>query len=238
MSPEVEYPGMNSHWHLMESDFFEDLSDAKEDFFSLATRRSFHRGECIFAVGDPGDFCYYLVGGSVKIFRPTIEGKEPIFWIRRPGELFGIAEIVNRNERFCSAQALGHCAAYQVHARDFEGLLLRHARVATKVISMLGRRIRYLCGQIENITVSDVPSRLAKLLICLGYNQLVSLKGPDGPVRFRLDLTQAELAAMMGSCQQTISESLKKLEQQGIIEISGKEITILHPSEILEHTYH
>jgi CRP/FNR family transcriptional regulator len=64
------------------------------------------------------------------------------------------------------------------------------------------------------------------------------LKGPDGPVKFRLDLTQAELASMMGSCQQTISESLKKLEQQGVIEISGKEITILHPSEILEHTYH
>lgn len=228
---------MKAQWHLMESDFFEDLPAAKEEFLALAVRRRFHRGECVFAIGDPGDHCYYLVGGSVKITRPTVAGKEPIFWIRRPGELFGIAEVINRNERFCSAHALGHCSAYQLHARDFEELLARHPAVARKVISVMGRRIRYLCGQIESITVSDVNSRLINLLICLSYGQLVSAAEPDQPVKFKLDLTQAEIAAMMGSCQQTISENLRKLEQQGVIKVSGKEITILHPSEILERTY-
>ena len=116
--------------------------------------------------------------------------------------------------------------------------MARHHTISRKIISVLGRRVRYLCGQIENLTVSDVASRLTNLLVCLGYHRFVTSACSQEPVKFTLELTQAEIAAMMGSCQQTISETLRKLEREGLIEVSKKEITILNPSEILDRTYH
>ena len=234
----LEDAEMDARWHLSESDFFENLPTEKRDFLSVGKKRQFKKGECIFVAGDPGDYCYYMEKGSVKILRPTVLGKEPIFWVRKAGDLFGLAEVTNAKERLCTAQALTPCTVHQVHARDLEDLLARHHTISRKIISVLGRRVRYLCGQIENLTVSDVASRLTNLLVCLGYHRFATSACSQEPVKFTLELTQAEIAAMMGSCQQTISETLRKLEREGLIEVSKKEITILNPSEILDRTYH
>jgi CRP/FNR family cyclic AMP-dependent transcriptional regulator len=59
-------------------------------------------------------------------------------------------------------------------------------------------------------------------------------KMPDKPIPIPVKLTQEQIAAMIGSTQQTVSETLKKLKEERLIEISGKEITILNPRDIFE----
>jgi len=228
---------MDTKWPLDESDFFADMPAEKQDFLSRSAKRQFKKGDFIFVAGDPGDRCYYLETGSVKIFRATLLGKEPIFWVRKPGELFGLAEVTNGKPRVCSAQAVIPCTVYQLSARHFEELLTRYPKMATEVMLVMGKRVRYLCGQLETLAASDVVTRLTRTLVALSYQHLTTNRDARGPVKFRVDLTQTEIGAMMGSCQQTISETLRKLEQEGLIEISGKEITILNPSEVLR-TYH
>jgi len=228
---------MDTKWPLEESDFFADMPAEKRDFLSLSAKRQIGKGEFIFLAGDPGDRCYYLESGSVKIFRATISGKEPIFWVRKPGELFGLAEVTNGKPRVCSAQAVVPTTIYQLRARHFDELLSRYPKMATKIMVVMGKRVRYLCGQIESLAASDVVTRLTRILVALSYRHLTTTRSVRGPVKFRVDLTQTEIGAMMGSCQQTISETLRKLEQAGLIEVSGKEITILDPSEVLR-TYH
>lgn len=229
---------MDTNWPFDESDFFEGMPDEKQDFMSLADRLQVKKGGFIFVAGDSDDHCYYLEIGSVKVLGATFLGKEPIFWIRKPGELFGLAEVANGKARACSAQAVTSCSIYRIAGRHFDELLSRYHKMTRKVISVMGKRVRYLCGQIENLTASDVATKLTRLLVCLSYRQLMTTGDPHSPVKFRVDLTQAEIASMMGSCQQTISETLRKLEHDGLIEVSGKEITILNPSEVLERTYH
>lgn len=225
-------------WHLSEQDFFADLPAEKNDFLSLAVRREIKRNEHIFLEGDPGDHCYYLEKGSVKILRATMVGKEPIFWVRKPGDFFGLAEVIDGKERVCTAQALTRSVVYEIHRTDFETLLARHHAVARKVIAVLGRRLRYLCEQIENLMSCDVTSRLSRLLIYLSFNHLMFNDKSHAPVSFPLELTQEDIAAMTGSCQQTVSETLKKLQQEGLIRVSRKEITIVKPSEMLKRLYH
>lgn len=225
-------------WHLSEKDFFADMPAEKDDFLTLAVAREVKRNETIFLEGDPGDHCYYLEKGSVKIFRATLVGKEPIFWVRKPGDFFGLAEIIDGKERVCSAKALTRSLIYEIRRKDFETLLERHHAVALKVIAVLGRRLRYLCEQIENLMICDVTERLSRLLVYLSFNHLIFNDQSQAPVSFPLELTQEDIAAMAGSCQQTVSETLKKLQQEGLIRVSRKEITIVKPSELLRRLFH
>lgn len=224
-------------WHLSEKDFFADLSEGKHDFFLSARKRELKKGAVIFVEGDPGDYCYYLQDGSVKIFRATMMGKEPIFWVRKPGDLFGLAEVIDGKERLCTAQTVTRSTVYEVHRKDFEEILARHYAMSRKVMAVLGRRIRYLCEQIENLMVCDVTSRVSRLLVYLSFNHRMNVESQDVPVSFPLNLTQEDLAAMTGSCQQTVSEILKGLQEQGLIRVSRREITIVEPLKMLEAMY-
>jgi CRP/FNR family transcriptional regulator len=158
---------MEIPWHITERDFFWDLPKEKKEFISLSTLRLVEKNQVLFFPGDTGDSAFYLEEGKVRIFRVTPVGKETIVFIRQPGEMFGLAEILGEQKRVFSAQAITPCRLYEIKKKEFELLLERRFSVARRVIEVLGRRIRYLGEQIESLMISDVPSRLLKLLICL-----------------------------------------------------------------------
>jgi CRP-like cAMP-binding protein len=224
---------MEAHWHLQEKDFFWDLPNEKAEFISLATRKILKKNDFIFYEQDPGESCFYLERGSVKIFRVTALGKEPIFFVRKAGEMFGIAEVIDAKERKCNAQALISCVLYEIDKEKFELLLSDHYLFARKVIKTLGRRLRYLGEQIENLMVCDVTTRMLKLLFYLCCNGLLDRASLNQPVKVPIHLTQEQMASLTGSCQQTVSETLKELQQNGWIQISKREITLLNPLQIL-----
>lgn len=224
---------METHWHLREKDFFWNLPAEKKEFMSLATRKSLKKNNFIFYQEDPGKSCFYLETGSVKIFRVTSLGKEPILFIRKAGEMFGLAEVIDAKERKCNAQALTSSVLYEINKDNFELLLSRHHSLAIKVILVLGQRLRYLGEQIENLMVSDVTTRILKLLFNLCCNTLTDKASLNKPAVVPINLTQEQMASLTGSCQQTVSETLKGLQLSGLIKITNKKITLLNPLQII-----
>ncbi|MDF1593124.1 MAG: Crp/Fnr family transcriptional regulator [Desulfobacterales bacterium] len=227
---------METHWHLYEKDFFWDLPVEKEKFLSLSTKRSLKKNEFVFFEEDPGESCFYLEKGTVKIFRVTALGKEPIFFVRKAGEMFGLAEVIDAKERKCNAQALTPSVLYEINKENFEFLLSRYHSLSRKVIKVLDRRLRYLGEQIENLMVCDVATRMLKLLFYLCCNSLIDRASLtlNKPIKVPINLTQEQMASLTGSCQQTVSETLKELQQSGLIQISKKEITLLNPLQIID----
>jgi CRP-like cAMP-binding protein len=225
--------GWHPQWHFHESDFFTGLEAEKRAFLSLATRRRLNKNDMVFFEDDCGDSCFYLEDGIVKIFKITLEGKEPIFFLRRKGEVFGLAEVIEARPRKANAQAITPGILYEIAKQDFEKLLAAHYPLARKVIQILGRRLRYLGEQIESLMVCDVGTRLSKLLIYLTYDKLLDEKSWHQPVLVPMTLTQEQLASLTGSTQQTVSETLKKFQEEGLITISHKEISILNPMRLL-----
>lgn len=225
---------METHWHLFEKDFFWDLPVEKEKFLSLSTRRSLKKNEFVFYEEDPGESCFYLEKGTVKIFRVTALGKEPIFFVRKAGEMFGLAEVIDAKERKCNAQALTPSVLYEINKENFEFLLSQHYSFARKVMTILGRRLRYLGEQIENLMVCDVNTRMLKLLFYLCCNGLLDKASLSRPITVPVNLTQEQMASLTGSCQQTVSETLKELQKKGLIKVTRKEITLLNPLQILD----
>jgi len=219
-------------WHLITGGFFDGLEREFAAFRGLATRRKIKKNEVVFFENDRCTRCYYLDDGSVKIFRISLHGKEPTFFIRSPGEMFGLAEVVGGETRKCSAQALSDGVLLEIGRDDFLGLLLEYPLMGRRVIEVLGRRIRYLTGQLENLMTCGVATRLLKLLVCLSHDEIAKARG--GPAEVPVRLTQGQMASMTGSCQQTVSETLAAFEQRGLIRVHRKRITLLDIEAVFE----
>jgi len=224
---------MNFGVQMKEEDLFRGFPAERQSFRALSVRRQLKKGEFIFYEDDPGDSCYYLQEGMVKIFRITTMGKEPILMIRKAGEIFGLAEAIGGFERKTSAQAIRSSVIYQMDGQTFEDFLSRNYPIARRIMAVLGKRLRYLCEQVGNLMVCDVTTRLLKHLVYSCSSTLMASDALDQPVTFSLDLTQEQLASMTGSCQQTVCETLRKLQEEGLIEVTGKEITLPDPLKII-----
>lgn len=221
-------------WHFTAQDFFWNLPEERQDFISVATRRKVGKNQFVFREGDPGDAAFYLEEGTVRIFRVSPAGKEIIVSLRQPGAMFGMAEIMAAEKRIFSAQAITPCRLYRIERNEFKSLLRRHPSLSERVIETLGQRLRYLGEHIESMMVGDVAARLLKMLLCLSCQNIQDINALDRPVRIPLRLTQEQLAAMIGSSQQTVSETIKKMKAEGLLEFSAKGIVILKPKEICE----
>lgn len=112
---------MQIHWHLNENEFFDGLPEEKKLFLALSERHEFRKRDFIFLEGDPGDECFLLSKGLVKIFRSSLTGKEPTFFLRRAGEMFGLAEVMDGNPRKCNAQALSASTVFSIARRISNG---------------------------------------------------------------------------------------------------------------------
>lgn len=225
---------MDPFWHLGAGDFFAGLDAERTAFLALARRRELNKSDPIFDEGDPGRSCYYLESGLVRIFGLSRRGREPIFFLRRSGEVFGLAEVLDSQPRRAAAQALLPSVLHEVDKAAFETFLAGHPRASQKVIRTLGRRLRHLSEQVEGLASCDVDTRMARLLLTLSADALAQQSGPSVPVEVPLRLTQEQMAAMTGSCQQTVCQVLKKFQEEGLIGARGRAIILLDPTALLD----
>lgn len=227
---------MEPRWYLNAQDFFSGLSAEKNIFLSHSKKREIKREEFIFREGEPALSALYLQTGEVRISYISGQGKESIVFIRRGGEMFGLAEAIGGAKRACNAQATTACCLYEIKRNDLEKVLSEHWILSRRVMESLGSRLRYLGEQIGNLMSCDVTTRLLKLLFYLSCQTATSNNSGDGSIAIPIKITQEHIAAMIGSCQQTVSEILKQLEDEGLIRISRnrREITILNPSGLIK----
>lgn len=222
-------------WHLRTPDLFEGLpAEVKKAFFDKASLRILRKKEYVFKENEPVFSCFYLKKGIVRIFRVSKNGKEAVLFIHNDGALFGLAEIINNKTRKSNAQALSPCQIYSIAREDFEELLEHNPCLSRRIIDTLGSRVRYLGEKLESLMVDSVPVRLIKMLLCLSVEAIYK---SQKPVNVPFSLSQYDFATMTGSCQQTVSEILKKLTKDGFIRVEGRRIILLEPEKLFKLFY-
>jgi CRP/FNR family transcriptional regulator, cyclic AMP receptor protein len=226
---------MDTLWYLHEQDFFSGLNAEKKEFISHSKKRDIKKNEFLFSQGEAGDSVFYLKSGEVRISHLTPDGKESIVFIRHAGELFGLAEAVGGVARTCSAQAIDVCSLYEIQRKELEKLLSQHWALSRRVIEVLGGRLRYLGEQLGNLMSCDVTTRLSRLLFYLSCYKQMDPEVWNASDAIPVRLTQEQMASMIGSCQQTVSEILKQFEAEGLIRVSRnrREIIILKPVSLV-----
>ncbi|MDO5537695.1 MAG: Crp/Fnr family transcriptional regulator [Desulfovibrionaceae bacterium] len=226
---------MEKQWYLRDREFFsKDFEAQKKRFLEAAVRKVFQKGDIIFLEGEIADRCHYVASGVVRTFNADDSGRDSVVFLRREGEMFGLAEALSRAPRRASAQALTNVELFCMPSADLDRFLAEDYQMARRVITLLGGRLCHLNDLVSSFATGSVLSRLAGFLVTLVYEHIAD-GGEGSPVEVPVRVTQELMASVTGSTQPTISETLQRLQQEGVISIERRKITILNPPQLMAY---
>ncbi|MFH1138295.1 MAG: Crp/Fnr family transcriptional regulator [Pseudomonadota bacterium] len=200
---------------------FEGLADAQLDSLaSIAHSRDYERGRTIFSEGDEAAGLYVVAAGRVKIYKMAPDGKEQILHLFGPGELFGEVAVFSGRRFPAYAEALEKCGAIFFPRSALLELIGRNPDLALGMLAILSIRLRRFTHLIEDLSLKEVPGRLAAYLLFLSARE-------GAASDLELDVTKTQLAGLLGTIPETLSRMLAKMSREGLIEVDGKRIRLL-----------
>lgn len=203
-------------------------ADEIDRLASIVKLKTFNKGDNIFFDTEPYLGFYITTAGLVKIYKISRDGREHILHLIAPPNTFAEVPLFeNFGEEFeetyrypANAMALEDGTnVILVPARKFRELLESDSKICIKMVSGFARRLRHLNHHIEELTLKDVTKRVA------GYLMKESDK-PQSGSKIELAISKNDLAAYLGTIPETLSRTLKKLQDEGYIEVDGKKILI------------
>lgn len=209
---------------LKQSLLFSGLSDA--DLAELATitvRRRFSKGESLFCEGEPAIGFYLLVSGNIKLCRLSHDGREKVLHFVKPRETFAEAAFFGDGRYPAEARAMEQGEALFLPREGFMELMSRNPGFAMNLVASLSLMLRRFVRQIEELSFADVTSRLASFLVRRADEKSMSY---GGITYIDLGIRKGELASRLGTASETISRTLRKLKDEGIIEVQGNRVVI------------
>ena len=197
--------------------YFADISLAElKSISKLVFEKTADRAELVLLEGEPAESLYFVASGVVKVFKTSVEGKEQILSIVRPGESFNDVSIFDGEPNPVSAQAMGPVVLYGIKKNEMEGIVRNHPQIALNVIKVLVERVRHLLSLVEDLSFKHVIGRVAKILV----------EHIGGEMSREQRFTQQEMAAMAGTAREVVGRSLKELEEAGAIKLDRHRIII------------
>lgn len=205
---------------------FHGLDDNQmKSVMETITLKTFKKGEVIFSEGDDGNGFYITQKGSVKIFKLSVDGKEQILHIYGPGEPFGEVAVFSSIPFPANAVTLKNSDILFIDGEKFTDLLTRNPKISLRLLGILSLRLKQFTVQVENLSLKEVPGRLAEHLIWLSSDQ-------NNADEVTLEISKGQLASLLGTIPETLSRILSKMNQKSVIEVHGKRIKILNTEKL------
>jgi CRP/FNR family transcriptional regulator len=198
-----------------------------ENIADVTILKSLDKDEYLFHEGDPAAGFYVVQRGAVNVHRVTATGKEQVIHVFRTGDSFAEVALAAPTGYPADARVLEDTQVLLVQKDGILALLKRQPELALRMLGSMSSHLRVLVGQIEDLTVKDVETRLANWLVKRCPNPQ-----SEGPVKIELRTTKRVLAAELGTVSETFSRTLAKFRQQKLLTVKGKTITVLSPVKL------
>lgn len=172
----------------------------------------------LFSQGDPARRFYMVLQGQMRLFRMSPEGSEKIIEIISPGHTFAEALMFLNAPRYpvCAA-ALEPAELIAIEARAFAAMLRESVDTCFAVMGVLSQRLHGLIGEIDNLTLHDARTRVARYLLA---------QVPEDRHGFALEVPKGVLASRLSIKPETFSRVIRQLTQDGICSVHGAHVTI------------
>jgi CRP/FNR family cyclic AMP-dependent transcriptional regulator len=209
---------------LRDTPLFESLSE--EDAKALRSGIidvHLDRGERLFAEGDTGDKLYIILTGKIKLTKAAPDGRENLLSVHGPGEMFGELSLFDPIPRTSSATAVTSARLAGLAHIDLRSWLSARPEVAMHLLQALAQRLRRINEVKADLVFTDVPGRVAKALLDL--SDRFGVLTPDG-VQVNHDLTQEELAQLVGASRETVNKALADFAARGWIQLAAKSVLV------------
>lgn len=206
---------------MSETPLFGGLSEAQlAKIKQIAVTKSYDRDQPIFWEGDECTGFFIVVNGKVKVYKVSPEGKEQILHIYGPGQPFGEVPVFTGDHFPASALAVIKSRLLFFPRQRFIDLISANPSLALNMLAVLSVRLRQFTVQVENLSLKEVPGRLATYLIYLSKEQ-------ESTTAVKLPLSKGQLASLLGTIPETLSRIFSKMSSQGLIEVQGAQIHLL-----------
>ena len=198
-----------------------------ESIADVTVIKSLAKGDYLFHEGGPANGFYIVQRGSVNVHRVNAAGKQQIIHIFRTGESFAEVALASDKGYPADARVLEATQVLLVQKEGILALLRRQPELALRMLGSMSSHLRVLVGQLEDLTLKDVETRLANWLVKRCPN-------PQGeqPARIELTLAKRVLAAELGTVSETFSRTLAKFREQKLLTVKGKTIVVLSPAKL------
>jgi CRP/FNR family transcriptional regulator, cyclic AMP receptor protein len=186
--------------------------------------RDVSKGDVLFQEGQIGDHMYVIVEGKVKLGQTSTDGRESLLGVLGPGEMFGELSLFDPGMRTSTATALTDTTVLLMGHDQLKPWLSGRPEVAAALLQALARRIRRTNDAMADLVFSDVPGRVAKALMDLGekFGEVT----PEG-LMVTHDMTQEELAQLVGASRETVNKALADFAQRGWIRLESRQVLII-----------
>jgi CRP/FNR family transcriptional regulator, dissimilatory nitrate respiration regulator len=189
--------------------------------------KTLDKGDYLFREGDSSHGFYIVQKGAINAHRVNPAGKEQVIHIFRAGESFAEAALATESGYPADARAVEPSQVLLVQKDGFLALLKRQPELGLRMLASMSAHLRVLVGQLEDLTLKDVETRLANWLLkrCANADSVQ-------PVAVELKTTKRVLAAELGTVSETFSRTLAKFRQQHLVQVKGKTVTVLSPAKL------
>jgi CRP/FNR family transcriptional regulator len=210
--------------------YFATLPDGLlSELAAVAVERRYGRGQMIFLEGEPCAGLHILVEGRVRIYKVSPQGREQVLEQIESGGTFNDVAVLDGGPNPASAMAASDVLLWIVSHADIRRLAHAHPELAWALIESIARRARRLVAMVEDLALRSVKARLARLL-------LAEAKRTLDPAQINRDqmVTQAEMAARLGTVREMIGRALRELADEGLIAFDRHRIVILDRARLAD----
>lgn len=193
----------------------------------MVTARDLDTDEYLFREGEPSKGFYIVRSGAICVHRVNAVGKEQVIHVFRPGESLAEATLTMEQGYPANARALQPSQILLIRKDGFVEMLRQNPELALRMLASMAVHLHVLVGQIEDLTLKDVETRLANWF-------LKQCPKPIGTEPFTVVLkgTKRALAAELGTVSETFSRTLAKLRDLQLVDVDGPNITLLNPLDL------
>ena len=186
----------------------------------IVVGQAFKRGDTIFFEGDEAIGLYVVLSGRVKVFKLSAEGKEQILHIFGPGEPIGEVAVFAGKRFPAHAAALEETRVLFFPRAAFVDLIRNDPSLALNMLAVLSQRLRRFTTLVEDLSLKEVPGRLAAHLLYLSERE-------KGSSDLALDISKTQLASLLGTIPETLSRILARMTREKLIKSTGRRYQIL-----------
>ena len=187
------------------------------------------RGTVVFHEGEPGDSLYIVLAGKIKLGRRTPDGRENLVAVMGPSDQFGELSLFDPGPRTSTAVAVTDARLARMSKQALRSWITQRPQIAEQLLRVVARRLRRTNDALADLIFTDVPGRVAKNLL-----QMAGRFGTrdGGVLRVTHDLTQEELAQLVGASRETVNKALADFASRAWLRLDGKSVIILDPERL------
>jgi CRP-like cAMP-binding protein len=197
---------------------------------NIAFSKKVWKREIIFSDGEETKGFYVILSGKIKIYKVSPGGKEQILHVVSAPDAFAEAALFLEGSYPAFAEALTDSQILFFPKKQFIQLIEKNPQLSINMIVTLSNYLKRFTSLVEELSLKEVSSRIAKYLIDLSLK--LSKEGRS-PKEIELDLSKTQLALKLGTISETLSRTLAKMKTKRIIDVKKNKILILN-REVLE----